>query len=69
MTHPENSTYRHRHNANGSFDSICPYCYLTVASARSEPHLLLLERMHECDPVRLYEIASATWLLHLPSVA
>jgi len=63
------ATFRHRHNENGTFDSICPHCYLTIASALHEQNLFLLERMHECDPVRLYEIASGTWPLYFSSVA
>jgi hypothetical protein len=69
MAQPENSTYRHRHNEGGTFDSICPHCYLTIASANKEQGLYVLERLHECDPVRLYELASSTWAVYLSSVA
>jgi len=67
MTYPQNTTFRHRHNENGTCDSICPYCYLTIACADDEQHLFLLERIHDCDPVRLYELASGTWPLYIPS--
>jgi len=69
MAHPENTTFRHRHNQDGTFDSICSDCFLTIASANEEQKLYLLERIHECDPVRIYEIATGTWPPFLPSAA
>jgi hypothetical protein len=69
MASQDYSTYRHRHNENGTFDSICPHCYLTVACASNEQNLFILERIHVCDPVRLYEIASGTWPLYLSTAA
>ena len=69
MAGPDYSIFRHQHNENDTFDSICTQCYLTIASANDEQHLFLLERIHVCDPVRLYEITSGTWPLYLPSAA
>ena len=69
MTYLENSTYRHRTNRDGTFDSICPRCYRTIASADKEQHLFMAERIHECDPLRLDELAPGTRPQSLPTVA
>jgi hypothetical protein len=46
--------FPHRLNPNGFYDSICTTCHLTIASARSEAQLELLEGEHRCSPIRLY---------------
>jgi len=43
--------FAHRQNADGSFDSICLACYLTVSSAPSESNLLDGEANHWCTKV------------------
>ncbi len=43
----------HRLNSDGSFDSICPHCFVTIGTAASEDDLERLEGEHVCDPVRL----------------
>ena len=30
MAHTKTVTFHHRHNQNGTVDSICPRCYLTI---------------------------------------
>jgi hypothetical protein len=40
--------FAHRENGNGTFDSICLGCYLTVATARREEDLTAEERRHHC---------------------
>jgi hypothetical protein len=39
----------HRKNLDGTFDSICPQCFVTIATCRNETEMLLVERMHVCD--------------------
>jgi hypothetical protein len=55
----EDLTFRsfpHRMNRDGTFDSICPRCFVTVANAIHETDLARFERCHVCD-------SSATTLL------
>jgi hypothetical protein len=42
--------FARRTNADGSIDSICRKCYITVASATRESDLVCFEREHICDP-------------------
>ena len=42
--------YAHRQNADGTFDSICLSCFLTIISANSESQLTEAETQHSCDP-------------------
>ena len=69
MGNLQTATFHHRQNDNGTFDSICPYCYLTIACEKDEQHLFLDERFHECDPIRLFELASGPWPLYGPNAA
>lgn len=41
--------FPHRRNPDGSFDSICPKCFRTVATRRHETELAQAERDHVCD--------------------
>ncbi len=41
----------HRHNSDGSFDSICSVCYRTIASKATEGELLAAEDEHVCSGV------------------
>ena len=43
--------FLYRRNEDGTIDSICPLCFLTVANVRSEAELDSREKRHECDPV------------------
>lgn len=40
----------YRRNADNTMDTICGFCFLTVASAESEADLHALESDHECNP-------------------
>jgi len=48
-----NAVYPHRHNRDGSFDSICRTCFATAAHAKDEAGLAEQERDHRCDPLAL----------------
>ncbi len=41
--------FAHRHNLDGTWDSICTKCFLTVATEWAEDRLLMHERRHDCD--------------------
>ena len=43
--------FRHRQNQDGSFDSICLTCYLTVGSRLSEGELEGAETAHRCSEI------------------
>jgi hypothetical protein len=47
----------HRHNKDGSFDSICTRCYATVATVAEELELVSYESKHICDPVAVYQFS------------
>ena len=46
--------FPHRHNNDGTHDSICMACLATVAKRSDESELLEYELSHVCDPVRLF---------------
>ena len=41
--------YSHRQNRDGSFDSICPRCFRTIAREKTESALRPKEETHDCD--------------------
>lgn len=43
-----NRPFPHRRNPDGSFDSICPDCFLNVASGVDESDLKAAEAAHVC---------------------
>lgn len=45
---PDRPAFAHRHNDNGTTDSICKRCCKTVASARFEHELEMREEKHLC---------------------
>jgi hypothetical protein len=51
------TTFPHRHNADGTFDSICPTCFATVGTNRNEAILRLHELAHDCNPVEVYRVS------------
>lgn len=53
--------YAHRRNYDGTLDSICKLCYLTVARAYRELDLTHLELRHVCQPM---ERRRATRIAH-----
>ena len=48
------TNFVHRHNSDGSYDSICTKCDATAASAGKEEALSSSESAHVCDPFALY---------------
>jgi len=48
--------FPHRHNPEGTHDSICTRCLATVATARLETDLALYESCHVCQPLDLYRM-------------
>jgi len=53
----ESSRFPHRLNRDGSFDSICAVCLVTVASVREEVELVRHEQDHACDPNRVSQLS------------
>jgi len=51
----KSTLYPHRHNEDGSYDSICTTCYATVASSWEETALAEHESAHTCDSALLAE--------------
>ncbi len=48
------TTFAHRRNRDGTYDSICTQCYATVASASNEEALSSPESAHACDRMAPY---------------
>lgn len=57
MSNPGSHHFHHRQNDNGTHDSICLMCYLTVATACEESHLAPHENMHVCDSLRAWQVS------------
>jgi hypothetical protein len=51
--------FPHRHNSNGSHDSICTLCLATVATVQYEWELTRHESAHVCDPANVYRTRQA----------
>ena len=49
MAKPTISTFPQRRNWDGTFDSICPRCLVTVSKARTEPELQVPESAHHFE--------------------
>ena len=47
---PMRPKFVHRRNQDGTLDSICRECFITVATSRREVDLERSERTHACDP-------------------
>ena len=50
MTQTFTLQFLHRLNEDGTIDSICRDCFVTIATALSESNLDCEERKHRCDP-------------------
>jgi hypothetical protein len=48
MTQTFTARFEHRVNDDGTIDSICRECFVTVATAISKPELEREEREHNC---------------------
>ena len=53
MSSSERLIFAHRFSPEGTVDSICPRCFVTVASVKNEADLVLNEARHVCDPFLL----------------
>jgi hypothetical protein len=51
--------FPYRANADGSFNSICPTCYVTVAESKLKSELAELGAAHRCDQAFLKRNAFA----------
>jgi hypothetical protein len=49
MVDPGPIAFPHKPNDDGTFDSICPLCFRTVARKAIESQLAELERKHICE--------------------
>jgi len=47
-------SFPHRHNSDGSYDSICAACFATVATVENECELASHESAHVCEPLYRY---------------
>jgi len=47
---PQRTSFAHRRNDDGTFDSICPTCFQTIAQSAREPDLQNAEGRHVCNP-------------------
>ena len=45
--------FMRRHNPDGSWDSICKYCFFTIASRKEQAALEYVERLHSCGAFAL----------------
>jgi len=50
MTQSHTLQFAHRINEDGTVDSICRECYMTIGTAASASGLESLERNHHCNP-------------------
>jgi hypothetical protein len=56
MAQMERTSFPHRRNSDGSFDSICTQCFRTIATANAEAELQAAERAHDCKGFYLGEV-------------
>lgn len=50
MVLPRDHHFAHRANRDGTTDSICKYCFVTICTSTWETDLAEGERKHVCDP-------------------
>lgn len=56
------SKFAHRKNRDGSFDSICLKCFITIDNGNEEEDLDVAEYIHVCDvelSMHCYSVTSA----------
>ena len=49
MAHAFSIPFMRRRNADGSWDSICTCCFLTVANRKEQAELEAVENSHNCS--------------------
>jgi hypothetical protein len=54
--------FPHRYNIDGSYDSICTVCFITIAKVRNEYELAQSEADHICDSIRLHHFGRYPFL-------
>jgi len=52
--------FRHRHNADGTYDSICIQCFRTLATGKTEAELIEPENDHVCKGFDLEHLFYST---------
>jgi hypothetical protein len=57
MLESKNPLFYHRLNGNGTHDSICCGCYLTIATKDHAWSLVPEEELHVCDPTQKFEVS------------
>jgi hypothetical protein len=60
MTRAARTTFPHRRNPDGTFDSICIQCFVTVGTAATEAELKETEITHDCKGFQLGELMYGT---------
>jgi hypothetical protein len=63
MTQPNSPSFTYRFNFDGTVDSICTKCFVTVANSDSLPDIQPKERDHVCDPVLVERYAKVSRFL------
>jgi hypothetical protein len=60
----------HRTNTDGTIDSFCRKCFMTIASSQWEAELERAESVHKCDPIQLEYVHGVLdrWQPRTPSV-
>ena len=46
--------FPHRHNPDGTYDSICTKCFATIGTRETEEELVEIEAEHKCNPALFY---------------
>ena len=49
-------SFLHHHQPDGSWQSVCPACELTIVVEEREGALAWIESFHYCEPGRLLEL-------------
>jgi len=60
MSNKISPKFAHRHNSDGTWDSICPRCFFTIATDITEKGLLAEELEHDCELLRLEKRKAGT---------
>ena len=61
-------SFPHRRNTDGTHDSICTRCFVTVATVVNESELTGHESAHVCKPMNLYRFREGESTLYEASL-
>jgi hypothetical protein len=64
MDYRSAANYPHKRNKDGSFNSICPVCFRTIASKMTEDELAQEEKKHVCGTSLLSKRGSIVKMVH-----